>query len=244
MSRERVPKRRSGWLMWFLLLLATGLVALAYALHTDAIRVPDPWNPWAPISVADEPNWLTSFKLARLSEDSAQCRAVLAEAEMRYDAVPDRETEPGCGFFNAVRIESTTAALEQPFILSCRAAVPLAIWERHVLQPVALLHFGERVAMLEHFGSYACRGVYGRAGGRLSQHATADALDVSGFVLEGGRRIRVLSGWPADDSPEGEFLRELHRGACGIFDGVLGPEYNPAHADHFHLEQGGARMCR
>ncbi len=228
-------------ILW--LLLVVGLLALAAALQTGTIRVPDTWNPWAPVHIAESPNWLTRFKLQRLYQDEAGCRSVLSEAEMQMERVPDRVTEPGCGFSNAVRIEATTAAVEEPFVLSCPMAVSLAIWERHVLQPAAHTHFGQPVAELEHFGSYACRGVYGRDDGRLSRHATANAVDVAGFVLEDGRRIRIVGDWPGD-GPEAEFLREVHQGACGIFDGVLGPDYNPAHHDHFHLEQGGSRLCR
>jgi hypothetical protein len=226
-----------------LIILAAGLLGLGYGLYTGALRIPASWNPWAPISVAEPPNWLTRFKLSRLSDDDGRCQHVLAGAEMRYRPVPDRVTAPGCGFSNAVRIEATTAAVEEPFTLSCRAAVPLAIWERHVLQPAAREYFGHAVAELEHFGSYACRPVAGRDERRMSQHATADAIDIAGFILEDGRRIRVLSGWPTEDA-EAEFLRDLHRGACRIFDGVLGPDYNPAHHDHMHFEQAGFRMCR
>ncbi len=39
-------------------------------------------------------------------------------------------------------------------------------------------------------------------------------------------------------------LRDARRGACRFFDGVLGPDYNAAHRDHFHLETGGFGMCR
>jgi len=226
-----------------LLVLGVGALTLAYALYSGAVRIPDEWNPWAPITIAESPNWLTGFKMGRLFDDAELCRAVLEEAEMAYVAVPDTVTGPGCGFFNAVRVEATSASVGEPFTLSCRAAVALAIWERHVLQPAARERFGQSVTELEHFGSYACRGVYGREDARLSRHATADALDLAGFILEDGERIRVLNAWPGEDA-EAEFLRDLHRGACGIFDGVLGPEYNPAHHDHFHFEQGGFRMCR
>jgi hypothetical protein len=37
-------------------------------------------------------------------------------------------------------------------------------------------------------------------------------------------------------SAEGRFLRRLHKGACGPFGTVLGPEANEAHRDHFHLD--------
>jgi hypothetical protein len=40
----------------------------------------------------------------------------------------------------------------------------------------------------------------------------------------------------ASKSAEGAFLRRLHRGACGTFGTVLGPEANEAHRDHFHLD--------
>lgn len=39
-------------------------------------------------------------------------------------------------------------------------------------------------------------------------------------------------------------LREVHRGACRVFDGVLGPAYNEAHRDHLHLDRGGPRVSR
>jgi hypothetical protein len=36
--------------------------------------------------------------------------------------------------------------------------------------------------------------------------------------------------------PEAVFLRRLHRGACGTFGTVLGPEANEAHRNHFHFD--------
>ncbi|MDB5732541.1 MAG: Extensin family protein, partial [Variovorax sp.] len=43
--------------------------------------------------------------------------------------------------------------------------------------------------------------------------------------------------------PAAQWLGEAHRGACRFFEGVLGPDYNAVHRDHFHLETGGHRMC-
>lgn len=230
---------RSTLLLVFLLLLS----ALGYAVYSGRIIVPDEWNPWARLKIEDPPNWLTRFKLARTSNDGRLCLAVLAQANMRFEPVADRDTGPGCGFRDAVRIQSTSAKVGEPFTLSCRSAVSLAMWEHHVVQPAARTHFNAPVARLEHFGSYACRNVYGRKDAPLSRHATADALDVGGFLLQNGRRISVARDWASDD-PDGRFLREVHDGACGLFDSVLGPEYNAAHRDHFHLDRGGYRVCR
>ena len=37
-------------------------------------------------------------------------------------------------------------------------------------------------------------------------------------------------------SAEADFLHRLHKGACGVFGTVLGPEANEAHRDHFHFD--------
>jgi len=226
-----------------LLLLLGSTLALAYQIGSGALQIPNHWNPWAPLVIGETPNFLTRYKLDRLARDSALCRSVLTQVRMRYTPVPDRETGPGCGFTNAVRVEATSASIGEPFALSCRSAVALAMWEHHVLQPAADAHFGQRVARLQHFGSYACRNVYGRADARRSQHATADALDIAGFVLGSGRRISVQTHWP-DKDDDAQFLRDIHRGACRYFDTVLGPDYNDAHRDHLHFDRGSFRACR
>jgi hypothetical protein len=219
------------------------LAAAAYAVYSGRVEVPDRWNPWAPLD-ADEPlGWLTRYKLSRLSHDPGLCLSVLTRANVRYVRVADRATGPGCGFENAVRVESTPIKSVEPFTLSCRSTVALVLWERHSVQPAAAAHFGARVTRLENAGTYACRNIYGKKDAPLSRHATADAIDVTGFVLQNGRRVRVRQDWDSA-RPEGVFLREVHDGACRVFDTVLGPEYNTAHRDHFHLDRGGWRVCR
>ncbi len=189
-----------------------------------------------------QPNFLTGYKLSRLSSNDALCKQVLAQTAIRFEPVEDRETGPSCGFRNAVRIERTSMSVTAPFALTCRAAVSLALWERHVLQPTAEAHFNQRVSRLEHFGSYSCRNVYGRPEATRSRHATAEALDVAGFVLADGHRVRVVRDWK-ETSPESRFLHDVRDGACRFFDGVLSPDYNAAHRDHLHLDRGMYRMC-
>ena len=224
------------------LLLAASL-AFVLAVHRQWVAVPDDWNPWAVLDLHAEPNLLTRYKLSRLSAEPQQCLAVLAAADMQFEALTDRVTGEQCGFSNVVRIDRTASAVTAPFSLSCPAAASLALWERHVLQPAARARFDAPVTMLEHFGSYACRNVSGRENARRSRHATAEALDVAGFVIGGSRRIRVLGDWQGDGE-EARFLRDVRSGACRFFDGVLSPDYNAAHHDHFHLDRGRFRICR
>ncbi len=240
------------------LLLALLAALLAYAAWPAAgLRLPERWDPSAPLRLHAPLDARTRGKLDRASADRLACQAALSEAAIRLRRLDDRVTGEGCGFDNAVRIERSSVAIGEPFSLSCRAALSLALWERNELQSAAIRHLGSRVVKIEHFGSYACRNLYGQAGRRRSRHATADALDIAGFVLEDGRRIRVLGDWPIDAvSPasdrssmqrtpaEAAFLRDVHAGACRWFDVVLGPDYNRAHADHFHFDRGRARICR
>jgi hypothetical protein len=226
-----------------LTLIVAAAAAGALALHRGWFEIPDRLNPWATLDLGAEPNFLTRYKLARLTGDPDLCARILETAELDYEHLPDRQTGESCGLYSAVRIDRTTAGVDEPFSLTCRTAVALALWERHALQPSAGRHLRSRVAKLEHFGSYSCRNVYNRAEGTRSRHATAEALDVAGFVLEDGRRIRVLRDWP-ENSAESRFLHDVRDGACLFFDAVLSPDYNAAHRDHLHLDRGPYRTCR
>jgi hypothetical protein len=221
--------------------LAASLLALG--LSRGRLSVPPEWSPWAPLDLDATPNVLTRYKLSRLSGDSELCARVLAGAAMTYRSLPDEATGSSCGLFDAVTIERTTSDVGPPFSLTCRAAVSLALWEKHAVAPAAELHFASPVQRIEHFGSYACRNVYGRPNATRSRHATAEAFDVAGFVLADGNRIRVLGDWN-EPSPEAGFLRDVRDGACRFFDGVLSPDYNAAHRDHLHLDRGPYRYCR
>ena len=235
------------------------VAAAAYALHAQWIAIPDRFNPWAPLDVAATPNALTGYKLTRTRTDPAACLEALAHTGMRYETVPDRVTGLGCGFDNVVRLSAANVRFGSPVLLSCPIAVSFFMWERHALQPAAQKHFGQPVAAIEHLGSYACRNVNRGEGaappesnGPLqsrSRHATANALDVAAFTLADGRRITVAKYWQrsapdAVPGPEAQLLAQSHQGACRFFDGVLGPDYNAVHSDHFHLETGAYRMCR
>lgn len=232
------------------------VAAAAYGLYSGRLAIPDRFNPWAPLDVMAPPDLLTPYKLSRARSDPGQCLAALAQTGMQYDVLPDRITAPGCGFENAVRLKSAGVRIGAPVSLSCPMALSFFMWEKHALQASAQQHFGQRVAAIDHLGSYACRNVNrgegappDAPGGSRSRHATANALDIAGFTLENGQKITVLKGWPhaaasSTAGPQARMLSDAHSGACRFFNGVLGPDYNAVHRDHFHLETGGYNMCR
>nr|WP_281517829.1 extensin family protein [Pseudomonas aeruginosa] len=232
------PVRRLAWLLPFLLLAAFGA-----ALRYQWLDLPARWNPWLPLDVREPPNLLTRYKLWRLADDRALCDAALATSQLRYQRVADDPPATTCPLSNSLRVRGAALELSSSFLASCPLAVSYALFERHVLRPAAVDIYGQPLARVEHVGSFACRNVYNRESGRRSQHASANALDISGFRLADGRRIRLATDW-ADDGADGRFLRRVRDGACASFNAVLGPDYNAAHRDHFHLDMGLWKVCR
>ena len=220
-----------------------GLAACCLMLAHGLLPVPNALNPFMPLDVRDAPNWLTGFKLNRLERDAPQCRAVLGGSPLSFSQVPDERTGEGCGFTNAVDVMRSSTSFSSGFKASCPLAVGWALFELHVLQPAAREHLGQAVVRVDHLGTYACRNQYHRDSGRRSEHATANAIDIAGFVLADGTTISVLSDWNGA-AFKAAFLRALRDGACRFFDVVLSPAYNEAHRDHFHFDMGDRSACR
>lgn len=225
----------------FFLFILVGSALAAAAVWRGYYEVPRQWNPWAPLDIRDSPNLLTGHKLRRLQQDPALCQEVLKTAEMRYVAMPDSAAQPRCPLENTVRVESSTLSFNAPFRATCQLAAAYALFERHGLQPAAQEIFAQPVVRIDHFGSFACRNI--ARSNRISQHATANAFDLAGFRLQDGTRITVARDWNGEE-PRATFLRRVRDEACKVFNITLGPDYNQAHHDHFHVDMGGGRLCR
>ncbi len=176
-----------------------------------------------------------------------QCLARLGQEGSNFTPLPDKYYGAGCSTLNAVNLNALQGDAAQ-FSLSnigpvtCPTANTLAGWARFGVDRAARQLLGSPLQRIETMGSYSCRNVAGS--GRRSAHASAQAIDVSAFVLADGRRISVLDGWSGGSSAEREFLRMVHSSACKRFGTVLGPDYNAAHRNHLHLEEGGSSFCR
>lgn len=223
------------------------LVELAVAgplLAAAIIRWAPPEDlPWTPLRLDQPVGMATGFKFALAAADPARCRAILTEGRMRFAEEPER-VSGACSTRNTVRPQSPAAPLSPAApVMTCPEALAYAFWARHAVQPAARAELGERVVAVEHYGTYACRNLYGRATGMKSQHAFANALDVAAFRTASGRRVSVLHDF-ADPGPDGRFLRRVRDEACPWFSAVLSPDYNTAHRDHLHLDRGRFRACR
>jgi hypothetical protein len=232
---HRAVKRSSA-----LLVVLAGFVGLA-ALGLR--HLPPAWDPRAPLDLLAPPNALTRWKLARLHGSAEACLAAFAASGVPVAPVADRPSDAGCAIEDAVRLPARLRMAPAEPAATCPLAAAWVLFERHTLQPAALRHFGVPVRSARHLGTFACRNVNHRPMGRRSEHATANAIDVSGFVLADGREVSVARHWPSG-GPEAAFLREVRDGACRWFRAVLGPDHDAAHRDHFHLDRGRWNACR
>ena len=249
-----MPRRTPNWpVRLIVLIILLGVAYFGWREYQRMVREHPERFPWTPLSLADPVGPFTGRKLAALTDDAAQCATLLDDAGSGEVAVPARTAADGqCGYADGVRLQpGQSGAIRftpSGLVTACPVAAALIIWERDVVQPAARRHLGTTITRIDHAGSYSCRRISGRAAGQYSEHATADAVDVTGFRTGDGTSVSVLSDWTGDPG-KAAFLREVRDGACDLFSTVLSPDYNAAHADHFHLDQAkrgatGWRGCR
>jgi hypothetical protein len=179
--------------------------------------------------------------------ETRQCLAHLGEAKAKFTPLPDQYFGAGCTTLGTVRLSSLRSddaalALTNLGPVVCPLAQTFAAWARFGVDRAARQVLGSPLVKIETMGSYNCRNVAGSS--RRSAHARAEAIDVAAFVLADGRRISLTGQWGKGTAKERQFLKLVHDSACKRFGTVLGPAYNAAHKDHFHLELSGRAFCK
>lgn len=144
--------------------------------------------------------------------------------------------------------------LATPATLTCGMATTLAQFLPQA-DSIAKQMLGSGLVSVEAGAGYECRNRNRAASGKLSEHAFANAFDVTAFVLADGRKIKVADGWPhllslpaagekppapstRATTPQARFLAAVHSAACSRFSTVLGPDENAEHREHFHFDLG------
>ncbi|QZH74879.1 MAG: extensin family protein [Erythrobacter sp.] len=225
--------------------LAALLVGIALLLAGRSWLEENPQhNPWAPLDLRDPHGMATAGKLTALRGDVPACHAVLDRSEIAFTALP-AAGEAECRRGDRLIPADLLLSPAEPQ-MTCPVAAGLVLWLEQDVQRLAEQYFDSQVTQVEQLGTYSCRRMYGAASGRWSEHATGNAIDIAGFALADGRRVSVLRDWNGDES-EAQFLRAVRDSACSSFGTVLSPDYNAAHADHFHFDQGrgvGRGACR
>ena len=211
------------------------------AARLGAFDWPRRYDPLALPDLVDKPFWFTDWQMKLMDADADGCVNRLRQAGLGTALKVTRGAGTSCELHGTVDLARLSKATLRPEETRCAVAARLYMWERHLLQPTARRILGEEIAEVLHYGSSACRTIRGRSG--MSEHATANAFDISGFRTASGREILLKRDW-RKLTREGKFLHAARDGLCDWFNVTLSPDYNAAHADHFHVDMGWYRTCR
>jgi hypothetical protein len=141
---------------------------------------------------------------------------------------------------------ATTLQISPPATMTCAVAEALARWATDVVIPESRRQLEAEPSRASIGTSYECRSRNRQEGAQLSEHAFANAIDISGFDL-GGRKTVQIGDHPAE-TPAALFQAAIRSQACAYFTTVLGPGSDAAHATHLHLDlrgrKGSYRICQ
>jgi hypothetical protein len=236
--RKRMMRRALGSLLLAILLLAL----MAYpASRFGVFEWPREYDPFVVPDLRAKPGFMTSWQMNLVDSKPANCIAAFRLSGIAPALKPPQGAGTSCEVSDAISLNSLSAARLNPEDTRCAIAARLYMWERHLLQPAAQKILGESIAEILHFGSYSCRTIRGRSS--MSEHATANAFDISGFRTVSGKVITVKDDW-RKATKEGKFLQVARDGLCDWFNLTLSPDYNADHADHFHVDMGWWQSCR
>ncbi|MFN4143745.1 extensin family protein [Aestuariivirga sp.] len=189
----------------------------------------------------------TSFDTEGLRAPEGSCEIKPSRIGLA-EKIRDIDEGNGCEIPNAWRVRGLGSVhFSQPATMNCGMAAPLRDWLEDTVQPAAQRSFGESVVSVDVAASYSCRPRNGANGAKMSEHGFGNAIDITGFTLESGRKVTVLDGWRGGGE-ERRFLHTVHEDACGEFRTVLGPNADRHHRDHLHLDlqnrRSGSVYCR
>lgn len=156
-------------------------------------------NSTAP-SPAAAPSPPAQWTAAEIEAALKECVTLLAAIKATVEPLPAMRAGE-CGTPAPVLLRavgtSTSVEISPPAIVNCRVVAQLHRWVESSLQPTASIHLKSPVTRIQNASGYVCRNRIGSSTARLSEHATANAIDISAITTADGRRIDVSEGWGA-----------------------------------------------
>lgn len=178
----------------------TAKAATEKSAKTDKAKAPPnekpaPGEPSVTTLVAPDPN---AWSDDDVSESLKACVIKLASIQARVE-ISEPFRKGACGAPAAVEVKKLGTrypiTISPAATLRCDMAVSLYQFVEESLQPTAVAVLGSPIVSFQGISSYSCRNRNGDPGGKLSEHALANALDVPTFKLADGRTVKVVSDW-------------------------------------------------
>lgn len=204
------------------------LMATANVLPAEPVKGPVPLPPPRPATDAAAVSPLEA-------NIPVACKGGPGNPRLLASPVPPVTGPDGCGIAEPLQLTAILSAkggkiqLQPAALVDCGFASAFADWL--ALDVVPSLPLGEVLVRVETAGAYECRGRNRQAGGRPSEHATGNALDINAFVTSSGQRLEI-----GRQSSSAAFFRSISASACTRFMTVLGPGSDGFHETHLHLD--------
>jgi hypothetical protein len=182
----------------------------------------------------------------KMPEEELACRRRLKSMGVDFeDRKAEHDAAVGCSIPYPIALKTLGKSLDinPETELNCQMAEAAARFATDIVQPAAKAEFGADLKSVGQASAFVCRQRNG--GGKLSEHAFGNALDIASFTLSDGKRIDV---GPAPPERDAKFLNAVRKAACGPFRTVLGPGSDADHSLHFHLDlaprRNGGTFCQ
>ena len=179
--------------------------------------------------------------------DERACLARLGALGVVFQVVPPIDAGGECPVPAPLELSSlgSGVAVNPKAVLNCRTAEALALWVRDVVVPAAQAQLNAVPTEISESSTYVCRTRNNAAGEKMSEHASANAVDIGAIGFAHRPPHRMAPG--AAETPDGRFQSAVQDGACRYFTTVLAPGSDAAHPDHMHLDmaerRNGYRIC-
>lgn len=156
-------------------------------------------EPAKPKAVHPRDEKVADWTAAEIAAAKRQCTKQLARLALVYEKL-DPIREGRCGTpapIMVARVGSPESVrISPPATVSCDMAAALSQWFEKVVQPAALIHLGGPITKVRNVSSYVCRHRSRDPDKPLSEHSSANALDIAEFETAAGKRIALTKHWP------------------------------------------------
>ena len=161
--------------------------------------VPGKTEPAPTAVVAEPPPPPTTWSQAEIIEGLQACLRLLSPIGAEIEiAEPVRDKQCGAAapvMLRRIRTKDYSVEFRPAPEINCKMVAGLHRWIEGTLQPAAIEMLGSPITRITGAGAYSCRNRYGLAVAPISEHAFANAVDLSGFVTADGRTIEVEKEW-------------------------------------------------
>ena len=215
--------------------------AICFSLVTSLPAQAQTATPNIPLPIArpDRPKPTPTPQRANSVTYQAACPVVMDGRAIGKISPPLQDNSCGTQspyVITGVKSLGRTITLSSPVIFNCSMATAFVEWVGELDKQVEI-KTNSTLAKINVGTSYACRRRNNEKTGKISEHGFANALDLTGFELENGEQIELPTAWTDPETAQ-TLIKTAHKLACQNFTTVLGPDANPLHFDHLHLDMG------